>query len=222
MCGRYTLTKPVKTIQKQFDPIIIKCEHSERYNIAPSQNAPVVILQEGQRELISSRWGLVPPWVKDIKTAKALINARSETVHQKPSFRDSFRTHRCLIPTDGFIEWKVERKEKVPHFISLKSRKLFAFAGIWAEWGKGPASAHTYSILTTQANSALTPVHERMPVIIEPSSYKIWLAPETATKTLHEMLTSYNSIEMNAHQISKDINSYKNDRDDLLNPIPSS
>ena len=100
MCGRYTLAKPVKIIQKHFDPVIIKCDHSERYNIAPGQSNPVVNLQNDQRKLRLMRWGLVPSWAKNIKTTKALINARSETVHQKLSFRDSFQTHRCLVPAD--------------------------------------------------------------------------------------------------------------------------
>ena len=114
MCGRYTLTKPLKTIKKHFDPVTIKCKHRKRYNIAPGQNTPIITLQDDQRELKLMHWGLVPSWAKTIKTSKATINARSETVHQKPSFRDSFQARRCLVPADGFIEWKVEGKKKLP------------------------------------------------------------------------------------------------------------
>lgn len=221
MCGRYTLSKPTKFIKKHFDPVTINCEHSERYNIAPGQNAPIIMLQNNQRKLRAMRWGLVPPWSKNIKTTKTLINARSETVHQKPTFRNSFQTHRCLVPADGFIEWKVEGKEKIPHYIFLKSRNIFAFAGIWAKGRKISSSIYSYSILTTQANITLAPIHERMPVILEPKYYKLWLASDTDGRTLRELLRPFSTSKMSAHKISKEINSYENDHDSLLNPFSS-
>jgi len=220
MCGRYTLAKPLTTIKKHFGPIIVKCEYGERYNIAPGQSIPAITLKNNQRELRLMRWGLIPSWTRNIKTVKALINARSETVHQKPSFRDSFKTHRCLIPADGFIEWKVAKKEKSPYYVFLKTKRIFAFAGIWAKWGKETSPVYSYSILTTRANITLAPIHERMPVILEQENYNLWLAPETDGRILHGLLSPFNPSKMGAHQISKKINSYKNDHDGLL--VPSS
>ena len=124
MCGRYTLDKPLKIIEKHFAPLIIKCEHSKRYNIAPGQNIPVITLQNNQRELRLMRWGLVPSWAKSIKTDKILINARCETVHEKPSFKDSFQKYRCLVPADGFIEWKTEDNKKTTLYF-FKNKKYF-------------------------------------------------------------------------------------------------
>ena len=219
MCGRYTLTKPLNAIKKHFDPIILNCGHNERYNISPGQNNPVVTMTNSQRELKIMRWGLIPPWIKDIKTTKPLINARSETVHQKPSFRDSFHTSRCLIPADGFLEWKTEGGKKFPYFIFLNQKDIFSFAGIWTKWCSQNSLINTFSILTTQANKVLAPIHERMPVIIKPSDYKSWLAPDIDSSTLRSLLLPFSAKEMHAHQVSTEINSYKNDRDGLLNRI---
>ena len=219
MCGRYTLTKPLKGIKKHFEPIVLSCDHNERYNISPGQKIPVVTTTNSQRELKLMRWGLIPPWIKDIKTTKPLINARSETVHQKPSFRGPFHTSRCLIPADGFLEWKTERGKKFPYFIFLNQKDIFSFAGIWTKWYKETSPIHTFSILTTQANTVLAPIHERMPVIIKSSDYKLWLAPDTDSSTLRSLLLPFSAKEMHAHQVSTEINSYKNDRDGLLNRI---
>jgi len=219
MCGRYTLTKPLKAIKKHFEPIILSCDHNQRYNISPGQNNPVVTMTNSQRELKLMRWGLIPSWIKDIKTTKPLINARSETVHQKPSFRDSFHASRCLIPVDGFLEWKTEGVKKFPYFIFLNQKDIFSFAGIWTKGYKETSPIHTFSILTTQANTVLAPIHERMPVIIKPSDYKKWLAPETDSSILRSLLLPFSGKRMHAHQVSTEINSYKNDRDGLLNPI---
>ena len=219
MCGRYTLTKSIKTIKKHFEPIIVSCKHNERYNISPGQNSPIVTMKNDQQELRSMRWGLIPQWIKDLKTAKPLINARSETVHQKPSFKDSFHNSRCLIPADGFIEWKIHGKEKFPYYIFLHQKNIFSFAGIWAKWDKENRPIHTYSIITTQANIKLAPIHQRMPVIIKSSDYKLWLTPQTNSKILHSLLMPFSSIKMSTYQVSKNINSYKNDSHDLLNPI---
>jgi putative SOS response-associated peptidase YedK len=219
MCGRYTLTKPLKAIKKHFEPIILSCDHDERYNISPGQNIPIVTATNSQRELKLMRWGLIPSWVKNIKTTKPLINARSETVHQKPSFRHPFHASRCLIPADGFLEWKTEGGKKFPYFIFLNQKDIFSFAGIWTKWCKETSPIHTFSILTTQANTILAPIHERMPVIIKPSDYKSWLEPGTDSSTLRSLLLPFGAKKMYAHPVSTEINSYKNNRDGLLNRI---
>jgi len=130
MCGRYTLTEAGKTIQSHFAFIETGIPHKKRYNIAPMQTAPVVILQRGQRELRQMRWGLIPAWAKDEKFGARMINARAETIREKPGFKDSFKTKRCLVPADGFIEWKKTANGKQPHYITLQNNELFAFAGI--------------------------------------------------------------------------------------------
>jgi putative SOS response-associated peptidase YedK len=213
MCGRYTQTKPLKTIQSHFGPINTKFEFFPSYNIAPSQMSPIVINQAEQRELTGMKWGLIPSWAKDEKMK--LINARSETAHEKPSFKSSLKNQRCLIPADGFIEW--QGKEKQPHYIQLKERALFAFAGLWSNW-KTPEgkTLSTYTILTTEANDKLTPIHARMPVILPPEQYNAWLAPDSSLDDVRSLLTPYPSEEFNFHPVSKEVNSPKNNSPEIL------
>ena len=181
MCGRYTLAKPLKGIQSHFGPLHINLEYRPSYNIAPSQLSPVVINNSEQRELTAMKWGLVPSWAKDEKMK--LINARSETAHEKPSFKNSLRNKRCLIPADGFLEWR--GTEKQPCYIYLKDQALFAFAGLWSTWNSPEGvSLNTYSILTTAANEKLTPIHARMPVILPSEQYETWLAPDSSLDAL--------------------------------------
>jgi putative SOS response-associated peptidase YedK len=160
------------------------------------------------------RWGLIPSWAKE--ATPGLINARAETVKEKPSFRSSFKSKRCLIPSDGFIEWKKENKEKIPYYIFLKNRRLFAFAGIWSEWKTKDLRLVTYSIITTRCNSLLKNLHDRMPVILAPELYDTWLTPHPDLESLSSLLVPYDSENMEVHRISKEINSPKNDREELL------
>ena len=219
MCGRYTLAKPSKTIKDHFDPISIEISHKERYNIAPTQEAPVVLNSEGSRKLVGMRWGLIPPWVKEKKSATPLINARSETVQQKPAFKNSFRNHRCLVPADGFIEWIRGEKAKTPCYIYMKPETLFAFAGIWSLWNGEQPALKTFSILTTEANSLLKPIHHRMPVILKSAQYNTWLDPETGDDTLLSMLLPYSTEGITTQTISREINSPKNDHPGCLAPV---
>lgn len=213
MCGRYTLTKPLKTIASHFGPIHINLDYRPSYNIAPSQMSPVIIDRSGQRELTEMKWGLVPSWAKDEKMK--LINARSETAHEKPSFKNSLKNQRCLIPADGFLEW--QGAEKQPHYIYLKDQPLFAFAGLWSIWNSPEGkSLSTYSILTTEANEKLSPIHARMPVILPPERYETWLAPDSGLDSLRGLLTTFPSEECYFHQVSKEVNSPKNNRPEVL------
>ena len=199
MCGRYTLAKPLKVFESHFGPLHINLEYRPSYNIAPSQLSPVVINNSQQRELTTMKWGLVPSWAKDVKMK--FINARSETAHEKPSFKSSLRNKRCLIPADGFIEWQG------PYYIYLKDQALFAFAGLWSTWNNlRGVSLNTYSILTTAANEKLTPIHERMPVILPSEKYESWLAPDSDLDALRGILTSYPSGELGFHPVSKEVN----------------
>jgi len=216
MCGRYTLAKPIKTIESHFGPIHISFKYCPSYNIAPSLVSPVVINESDQRTLTGMKWGLVPPWAKDEKMK--LINARSETAHEKPSFKGSLKNQRCLIPADGFLEWA--GKEKQPHYIQLKEQALFAFAGLWSTWKNLEGiSLNTYSILTTTANEKLNPIHARMPVILPPRRYNTWLAPDSSLDVVRSLLTPLPSEELNFHPVSKEVNSPKNNHPEILKPF---
>ena len=216
MCGRYTLAKPLKGIESHFGPLHINLEYRPSYNIAPSQLSPVVINNSDQREMTAMKWGLVPSWAKDEKMK--FINARSETVHEKPSFKNSLRNKRCLIPADGFIEW--HGTEKQPCYIYLKDQALFGFAGLWSTWNSlEGVSLNTYSILTTAANEKLTPIHARMPIILSSEQYETWLAPDSGLDVLQALLTAYPSEEFDFHLVSKEINSPKNNLPEVLQSL---
>jgi putative SOS response-associated peptidase YedK len=216
MCGRYTLAKPLKGIESHFGPLHINLEYRPSYNIAPSQLSPVLINNSEQRELTAMKWGLVPSWAKDEKMK--LINARSETAHEKPSFKSSLRSKRCLIPADGFIEWR--GTEKQPYHIYLKDQALFGFAGLWSTWNSPEGvSLNTYSILTTAANEKLAPIHARMPIILPSEQYETWLAPDSGLDALRGLLTAYPSEEFDFHPVSKEVNSPKNNLPEILQSL---
>jgi len=217
MCGRYSLTKPIKTLKEHFQAIAVEMDHDKRYNIAPSQSVPIVVAGEQGREIHAMRWGLIPSWAKDPALGNKLINARAETVHEKPSFRSSFRKRRCLVPTDGFYEWQVRDKGKVPQYIQLRTGGLFAFAGLWSEWDSGKEILQTFTIITTAANRELESIHQRMPVILMPQDYDGWLAtspqdPKNLLKPLEEGLLEH-------YEISKTVNSPKNDNEECIQSI---
>jgi len=218
MCGRYTLKKTKNELEKQFNIVYSSIKVQQRFNIAPTQIVPTVIETGKGNELHGYRWGLIPHWAKDKSIGNKLINARAETVHEKPSFRKSFKTQRCLIPADGFIEWKKQGKEKYPHYISLKSDTVFAFAGIWAEWRMGEEVIRSCCIITTEANPYLQPIHNRMPVILNPEDYSIWLAPVEKAETLRSLLRPFPEDQMKEYEASREINSPANDRAECLTP----
>lgn len=218
MCGRYTVKKPLKELKEKFQVTRDLFEgYQERYNVAPSQYNPVILSREGERELHGFRWGLIPPWAKDPQTS--FINAKAETVHQKPSFRASFKSKRCLVPADGFIEWERRGKDKVPHYFFVPGEDLFAFAGTWAKWDGGFQPIYSFSIITTEANKLVSRFHNRMPVILNPADYDTWLSPDADTQALRDLLVSYPDKEMDQFEVSKKINSPKNDSADLLTPV---
>ncbi|CAI2717876.1 SOS response-associated peptidase [Nitrospina watsonii] len=219
MCGRYSLTKPLKTIQHHFAALPVGLFHEPRYNIAPSQTLPVVVNNGSERTLRPMRWGLLPAWAKDEKLGHKLINARAETVHEKPSFKASFRQHRCLVPTDGFYEWKQDDNGKTPHRIFMEDGALFAFAGLWSAW-RGPAGPiETFTILTTEANRPLQSLHHRMPVILMPEDYSGWLDPAATSPSLKALMQPLAGDKLTFHAISKTVNSPKNDLPDCQQPL---
>jgi len=177
MCGRYSLTSPPEAMRRLFG-FAGQPNLPVRYNIAPTQDVPVVRTgaREGQPELAMMRWGLVPSWSRDINRGPPLINARIETVLAKPAFRDAVRARRCLVPADGFYEWADRAGGKQPYYVNLRSHGLFAFAGIWARWqDKSGEVLDSMAILTTASNPVLAPIHDRMPVIVSPGDFAMWL-----------------------------------------------
>lgn len=211
MCGRYSLTQPIQTLKEHFQAIAVELEHHPRYNIAPSQSVPIVIAKAQGREIHSLRWGLIPSWAKDPSIGSHLINARAETVHEKPSFKSSLRKRRCLVPADGFYEWQVRGQGKVPQYIRLRTGGLMAFAGLWSEWDGGSETLRTFTIITTTANRELEPVHARMPVILLPEHYADWMSSDTSSEQVIPLLRPLEEGLLEHYEISKTVNSPKND-----------
>src|SRR5512140_2504572 len=179
MCGRFTLFEADKILSKEFGVSSVP-PLSPRYNIAPSQ--PVTAIRAmptaSGRRIAFLPWGLIPSWSKDPAIGNRLINARAETAGEKPSFRNAFRRHRCLIPTNGFYEWQRQERGKQPYFVRMRDERLFAFAGLWDRWeNQEEGVIETCTILTTAANAVLSPIHHRMPVILPPTEYARWLDP---------------------------------------------
>ena len=220
MCGRYTITSAPEAIRALFR-YPEQPNFPPRYNVAPTQPIPIVRLAEGQRQFALVRWGLLPSWVKDPKTFTLLINARGESVIDKPAFRAAMKRRRCLIPTDGFYEWKAVGGRKQPYFVRLKSSAPMAFAGLWECWtGPNGEELDTAAIVTTHANRLLTPIHERMPVIVRPSAYPRWLDPGiTDPAALADILKPYAADEMTAYRVSKAVNSPRNNKPELIEAV---
>ncbi|HYM77470.1 MAG TPA: SOS response-associated peptidase [Candidatus Dormibacteraeota bacterium] len=223
MCGRYRLSRRKQLVEEYFDTESDEPEWTPRYNIAPSQ--PVAVIRqnpkEPRRELSLMRWGLIPSWAKDPSVAARMINARSETAGTKPAFRDSFKSRRCLIPADGFYEWQRVGKIKQPYCFEVGNAEMFAFAGIWDRW-KDPSGnwVKTCSILTTTPNAMTAAVHDRMPVILDPDSYDLWLDPGVQDASwASELLKPYDAQLMRCYPISTRINHVANDDEECSAPV---
>ena len=222
MCGRYTLSSKGDELGLLFDLQEVP-ELPLRYNIAPTQEAAVVRVERpGEpRRLDLLRWGLIPYWAKEASIGNRMINARSEGVAEKPAYRWSFRKQRCLIPTDGFYEWKKEVGGKQPYLIRRKDGKPFAFAGLWARWrdpDKRPVDSFT--ILTTDANELIRPLHNRMPVILERKDFDLWLDPAIEDQDrLQPLLVPANSESMESFPVSRSVNSPANDSAECIEPL---
>lgn len=223
MCGRFTLTTTDgETLRATFNLDGIPIDLSPRYNIAPTQNIATIIHDDGapQNTLVRMCWGLIPSWAKDPSIGSRMINARAETVAEKPSFRAAFKRRRCLIPADGFYEWQAQPDgPKVPLYITLQDHALFGFAGLWEVW-KDPASGeliHSCTIITTDANERVAPIHNRMPVILRPDTYAIWLDnTEDDTALLQDLLRPYASEAMSAYPVSREVNRAGNEGPHLI------
>ena len=223
MCGRFTLFEPDKVLAKEFG-VSASAPISPHYNIAPSQ--PIVAVRAALagsgRELALLRWGLIPSWSKDPAIGNRLINARAETAQDKPSFRNAFKRHRCLIPANGFYEWLRWERGKQPYFVRMRDSHPFAFAGLWDRWESPEEGViETCTILTTAANAVLAPIHDRMPVILPTTVYDQWLDPALLnTDLLAPLLVPFPPEEMLAFPVSPRVNTPSADDKECIAPLP--
>jgi putative SOS response-associated peptidase YedK len=223
MCGRYRLSRRKQIIEEHFDSISGEEDWNPRYNIAPTQPVPIIRQhpKEPRRELSLVRWGLIPSWAKDTSGSAQMINARSETAATKPAFRDALAGRRCLVPADGFYEWRRTGKAKQPYCFEVNDGELFAFAGIWERW-KDPSGQwiKSCSILTTTPNAVTSAVHDRMPVILDPINYDLWLDPGMKNvEALSEMLKPYHAGAMRSFPVSNRVNHVANDDAECSQPV---
>ncbi|HTP00474.1 MAG TPA: SOS response-associated peptidase [Anaerolineales bacterium] len=221
MCGRFTLTLDPAEVKEQYENASFPEKFAARFNIAPSQ-AILAIPNDGKNAADFFLWGLIPSWAKDAAMGARMINARGETLAEKPSYRGAYKYKRCIIPADGFYEWKSQpgTKTKVPYFIHMKGGKPFAFAGLWDEWHAADGSpVRTCTIVTTAPNSLMATIHDRMPVILQPEDYAEWLdqAPR-APDSLQHLIASFPADQMEAYPVSALVNSPANDRAECLQP----
>jgi len=221
MCGRFTLYDDKDILENEFEVDIQPDLFKESYNIAPTQNSLIIYTQADKRVCTSMRWGLVPYWSKDTNIGYKMINARAETVDEKPSFKKPFKDKRCLVLTNGFYEWKkTDAKTKIPYFVRLKNKKPFALAGLWDKWEKEGEDLNTFTIITTDANSLMEEIHDRMPVILNRKDSFKWLDPELKDSAeLKDMLVPYPSDEMEAYEISTFVNSPKNNSIECIKAV---
>lgn len=221
MCGRFTLTLSAEQIEARFG-VPLPAQHKPRYNIAPTQEILTLISDKQGRRVENLRWGLIPHWAKDPKIAQRLINARAETLFEKPSFRDAVKQRRCLIIADGFYEWRqTEKGRKVPVYVRLKSKKPFGFAGLWERW-KSPEgqTIQTCTIITTEPNDLIKPIHSRMPVIVPRELEEFWLDPSPRARAeLERVLRPYQAEEMELFEVSAAVSSPSTDGPECIAPV---
>jgi putative SOS response-associated peptidase YedK len=223
MCGRYTANWPLQAFSQEFEtptPLF-----GPNYNIAPQSDVPTVRLQQGERETAVVRWGLVPGWAKSPEAFQAnLFNARSETLAEKPTFKNAVKSRRCLIPASGFYEWQRLENSKQPYLIQHAESNPFAFAGLWERWEGGlefeGRVLETCTILTTEANNLIKPIHERMPVILQREGYDEWLDPDNRTvESVEHLLRPFPEKLLRLYPVSRRVGHTSNNDEKLLNPV---
>jgi putative SOS response-associated peptidase YedK len=221
MCGRFIQKAERKIISEEFYVLEFIDEVVTSYNVAPGQTAGIII-NRNDNVYLQHRWGLGPSWAKDPKIGNRMINARSETVAQKPSFKAAFKNRRCLVPVDGFFEWKHAERYKLPYFIHHRSQRPFSLAGLWETW-KNPEGSPlcTFTIITTDANTALRTLHDRMPVVIPPEKRRLWLDPAADTHELSALLRPCDSSELLFYEVSRMVNSPNNNSPQCIVPVES-
>ena len=223
MCGRFVGFRKMEELQSYFPIDRMACSATESFNVAPSQEVLVIFRQHRENILDKFHWGLVPAWAKDTRIGSRLINARAETVADKPSFRSAFKHRRCLILADGFYEWQGAKGNRQPVFITLPDKRPFAFAGLWENWlGKAnnDAGYRSCAIITTQASASIRQVHHRMPIVLHPDIYETWLNTDNRnTVQLQAILNENIHHDFVYHPVSKQVNSVKNNAPSNIEPM---
>ena len=219
MCGRYSIASPDQLgtfyfFEYDWEAI------SPNYNAAPGQNLPVAVRDNSNYTIREMRWGLIPHWAKDKNIGYKMINARAETILDKPTWKGAVRHHRCLVPANGFYEWQKTDSGKVPFFIHPKDRDMFSFAGVFSEWTDIETGEilETFSIITTSANDEMKPIHDRMPVMLHPDLEKPWLDDELTDENIPEFLLPYDK-PIDTFEVSKDVGNVKNNNPELMLPV---
>jgi len=221
MCGRYALAF-ITGFRTRFEVIDLQAKLEPRFNIAPSEEAPVII-REGTNKAVAMRWGLIPSWAEDMKIGNRLINARGETIDKRPAFRAALNRRRCLVPATGFYEWKKMDGAKIPYYIHLKDDSMFAFAGLYEDWkAPGGKVVQSYTIVTTRPNTVAGEIHNRMPVILRREEEAAWIAEGPLTEErLKDFLQPYPSLEMESHRVTTDVNDPHHEGEDLILQVRS-
>lgn len=220
MCGRYSQRQSAEIIAKTF-----QIDHvpalKPRYNIAPTQSVATILQPSTNRQFKMLHWGLIPSWAKDTKISSKLINARAETIAEKPSFRSAFKKRRCLVLADGFYEWQKQEQQKQPFYFQISDQQLFAFAGLWEHWQDQTTgeAIESCTIITTEPNDLMKNVHNRMPVILKPKDYDLWLDLAVKPELLQPLLHPYPAEEMTAFAVSKAVNKPSNDTAECINSL---
>lgn len=222
MCGRFTLRSKTSDVAKAFNLLDVP-ELPLRYNIAPTQAVPIVRLGDnGSRKLSLAHWGLIPSWADDPAIGNRMINARADTVATKPSFRTAFKKRRCLLVADGFYEWQKTNGKKQPYYIRLKDGAPFGFAGLWERWERDSNAIESCAIITTDANELMEPIHNRMPVIIPPSAYDLWLDQAVQEpERLQALLCPCPAGDLTADAVSTVVNNPRNEQAKCIVPLDS-
>lgn len=222
MCGRFSFSQSNETIAEIFQLDEVP-QITPRYNLAPTQLIPTVLVtdEEQKRQFKMLQWGLIPGWAKDPKMGARMINAKAETVSEKPAFRSAFKKRRCLVLADGFYEWHEQNGEKQPFYFRLKQSQPFAFAGLWEHWKDAEGEViESCTIITTEANDIVRPIHDRMPVILAPDYYEQWLDPKVQKpELLQPLLQPYHPEEMTAYAVSTKVNSPRHDSPECIEKV---
>lgn len=222
MCGRFAVVKKLEEIAAYYQARIFDGEEwEENYNLCPTQLAPVLVEEPDGRELRLMQWGLIPFWAKDKKIGSGMINARCETVKEKPGFRDSFKNKRCIVPASGFYEWQKLTTAKKPYYFTPK-KGLFSFAGLWSSWiSPESIEVETFSIITTTANEVVKPIHDRMPVVLGHNTLSAWMAKETKPTELQEFLSPLPANQVAVVAVSQYVNKPANKGEKCIEALDS-
>jgi putative SOS response-associated peptidase YedK len=219
MCGRYAITTAPEAIRRLFR-YLEQPNFPPRYNVAPTQPVPIVRMVEGKRQFALVRWGLIPAWVKDPRTFSLVINARAESVLDKPAFKNAMKYRRCLVPADGFYEWKREGDRKQPYFVRRKGGGPLAFAGLWESWmGPNGEEQETAAIVTTEASPSIAHIHDRMPVILAPDAFDFWLDPKVDPEMAMTVIQPAKDDTIEHYPVSRAVNRFENDSPELVEPL---